>query len=311
MSQQFKYKNKEKPLETKEFVDAFTRPWVISNIRQIIKVSEGNFQGLISEPFIAFRSEAKMKLCWKILTDDTILLTPSIDLRVNYPINVMVRMIIQCTRFAYELNDSLPWTVVPGKVNVWENECKLDLHEFLIDDSVTIKLAMVHLLSADEQKLKEKKEKAEADARAEEKRSNNDNYLNMFLNSEQTDFTIYADGKSIKCHKCVLSTISTLLDVQDDNLTCSSLTIDNYEYDCVYQFILFLYSMDENNLSLKKYAKHFLALGNMYDVKLIKAAAESYLLNDLCLANARGYAYLGKEYNADRLRRRAEDLILA
>lgn len=280
----------------------FIRPWTIKNISQIIKVSSGNFSGVSSESFEVFKSVAKMGLDWTLNDNGSCVLTPSVHLRVNYPINVMLRMVIKCSRFSYELQDGLPWTVVPDKVNIWENTCKLDLNEFLIDDSITLVLEMVHLICTDEIN-KEKVEEDEAIIASIE-----DRYLKMFKEGDRTDFTIIVDDREINCHKCVLQTVSSIFEERDENLTESSLTLNMYDYDCIYEFVLFMYSMDETCLSLKKYAKHFLSLGDLYKVRLLKAAAESHLLSTICSANARSYAWLGLQYNARRLRRKAEDM---
>ncbi|XP_065203504.1 speckle-type POZ protein B-like [Planococcus citri] len=141
-----------------------------------------------------------------------------------------------------------------------------------------------------------------------------DNLASVLENPNFADFTITAKGKNYQVHKNILAARSTYFakmfesGMKENQQNCVEITDVNE--DIMGEMLKFIYTgMCEN---LDKLADDLLIAANKYDIDHLKqVCVESIYSKSLCVENALKILILADQYNANKLKSRVIDFIVA
>ena len=126
---------------------------------------------------------------------------------------------------------------------------------------------------------------------------------NVYTNMERTDFTLVFDGHEVPCHKHILAAASPVLKAMVENQHAEAITSKaNIELseEVGRAFVRFIYTGNMDEGLLKDQAPAFLELGEMYDLRELKDAAEEELMMQLDKKSMVRLLLIGEIFRADK-----------
>ena len=127
---------------------------------------------------------------------------------------------------------------------------------------------------------------------------------NVYTNMERTDFTLVFDGHEVPCHKHILAAASPVLRAMVENQHVEAITSKaNIELseEVGRAFVRFIYTGNMDEGLLKDQAPAFLELGEMYDLRELKDAAEEELVVQLDKKTMVRLLSIGEIFRAEKL----------
>ena len=121
---------------------------------------------------------------------------------------------------------------------------------------------------------------------------------------ENPDFALVFGGEEVPCHKIVLAAASPVFKAMVENKHKEAIegrANIQFSAEVGRAFMQYIYTSDMPEGLLKEHASAFLAMGELYDFKVLKDMAETELLSQLDKENMVELISIGETFRAENI----------
>ena len=126
----------------------------------------------------------------------------------------------------------------------------------------------------------------------------------VYNTMENTDFALVFGGEEVPCHKIVLAAASPVFKAMVENKHKEAIegrANIQFSAEVGRAFMQYIYTSDMPEGLLKEHASAFLAMGELYDFKVLKDMAETELLSQLDKENMVELISIGETFRAENI----------
>ena len=126
----------------------------------------------------------------------------------------------------------------------------------------------------------------------------------VYKKMEETDFTLVFGDEEVPCHKIILAAASPVFKAMVENGHKEAIegkASIEFSGDVGRALVQFIYTGDVQKDILEEHASAFLALGELYDLLVLKDMAETELLSQLEKENVVELISIGEDFRAEKI----------